>query len=259
LLNLAAPNRCIIYSVLVSATGVYTGSSEGRDMGSVLCNAAPVALLDAWGKGSHAIAMMQSNGVVSVLSWQQLAPTQVKYELRPFMPDIGAYIFAGSYLALSPAGTLLCVAHIAVTQHAYVVAIVGGFNSAPRVPGGAVSTPTTAPSYPPAPGPSNSGVTDVGRPVDNVVAGLFGGVSLVAALLALFVASFPDHAAAKFITASARAAWRGGEAAANGLADRVLRGGKPPTQLHVAGAVSVAVASGGERASLLRPAAAAAT
>ena len=250
------PNRCVIYSVLVAATGVFTGSSEGRNMGGSLCNAAPVALLDAWGKGFHAIALMQSNGIVSILDWKQFSPTQVRYGLRPFMPDAGPnlFVFAGSYLALSPAGTLLCVAHVAGTQHAYVVAVVGGFNSAPRVPGGAVSTPTSAPSYSPAPGPSNSGVTDVGRPVDNVVAGLFGGVSLVAALLVLFVASFPDHAAAKFITAGARAVWRGGEAAASGLADRVLRGGKPPTQLLVGGSVAVAVANGGERASLLRPA-----
>ena len=251
-INLAKPNQCVIYSVLVSAEGVYTGSSEGRRMGGALCNAGPVALLNAWGKGFHAIAMMQQNGVVAVLDWRAFAPTQVSYSLQAFLPDEGgAYVFAGSYLALSPAGTLLAIVHQASSQHAWLVAVVGGFNAPPPMPTPVIPIPSAAP-----PAPSNA-VTDTGRPVDNVVAGLFGGVSLAAALAVLFVASYPDARASKIMVAGARAVWSGGAAAANGLANKVLRGGAPPTQLMGSGATAVFV-SGGERASLLRPAAPAA-
>ena len=246
-INLVRPAQCVIFSVLVGPTGVVPSSGEGRRMGNVLCNAAPVALLNAWGRDFHAVAMMQANGIVSVLDWRALAPTQVRYALRPFLPQNGApATFAGSYLALSPAGTLLAVAHMGGARpSAYVLAVVGGFNAPPAAP-----APPAPASPSSAPAPAN-GVTDAGRPVDNVVAGLFGGVSLALALAVLFATSYPEAAASKLMVASARAVWNGGAAAANSLSDRLLRGGKPPTRLMGAGAVAVA-AAGGERTSLLR-------
>jgi len=259
-INLVKPVRCVLYSVLVSITGLYEGSTEGVRLGTTTCNAAPVALLDAWGKGFHAIAAMQSNGVVSVYDWKAFSPLQVHFSLHPFLPqeDGAAVIFAGSYLALSPAGTLLAIAHVAKSQRAFLVAIVGGFTAPPQPPGG--------PPAPPSPGPTpgNNVVTDAGRPIDNVVAGLFGGVSLLAALVALFVASYPEAAASRLILAGARSAWGAGAGAASRLTDAVLRGGKPPTQLSFGVALAPAPAAagggsgggggGGERASLLRPA-----
>lgn len=257
-LNLARPAQCVLYSVLVDYRGVFLGSSEGRRMGNILCNSAPVALLDAAGKGKHRIAILQDNGVLGIVDWLALHTLAVNVALRPFVkhPDgaDGVVTFMGSYLALNSKGTLLAVAHAGKTSRAYLVAVVGAFRGRPPAP-----TPSgPSPSASPAPGPGgNSAVTDAGRPMDNLLAGLFGGVCVVGALAAVLVASFPDAPASRAIVSASKAAWGGAEALAARASDLALRGGRPATPLMMSpgsGAPDVGVrvgGGGGERSSLL--------
>ena len=137
--NLASPNKCVLLTVLVSAQGIYSATTEGRPF-SGLCNSAPVALLNAYGVGKHAVALILQAGGLHIMDWKVLSPSQVDWTLTPYLPaGTKGAVFAGNYLAASPHGTILVVAHETSINHAYLVAVVGALN-------GKAPNPSASPS-----------------------------------------------------------------------------------------------------------------
>ena len=229
-INLATPNTCVLYTVLVTATGVYTGSSESRKFPG-LCNSAPIAMLNAYGVGKHVVAIILTSGNLHILDWNKFSPSEVDWPLAPYLP-VGStgVVFAGNYIAASSHGTILVVAHEQSINHAYLIAVVGALNG--KAPGPSASpSPSSSASASPSASPSASSTsipnitpsqfapTPSTEPVPNnapinqnsispggVAASIFGTFALLGVAASFIVFRYPSSQAAKVISSTSSAA-----------------------------------------------------
>ena len=194
---------CTLISFFVSNAGVLyeQGQYQVYRMRGVVCNSAPVALLDLWGAGQHGIALLLGNGTITYFPWQNIAGgATVSWSTLDYLPggtavpdEMPDYSFPGNYITATTAGSLIFVLHergYPDPNHAFLVAIVGGHLGAPPLP---------------APSSSNSAATAA---VDSVAAA-FGTLGALAAIAAAIVWFAPTSAAAGVISSASLAVYGG--------------------------------------------------
>lgn len=217
-INTATPNRCVLMTVLVTYNGVYIGPTETRAFAG-LCNSAPVALLNAYGKGKHAVAIILQAGGLHIVDWKVFSPSQVDWPLAPYLPaGTSGAVFAGNYISASPHGTLLVVVHEQSINHAYLVAVVGALNgkapnpSATPSPSASASASATAyptqaaPSASAQPAPNNAPASTTNVTPAGVAGGIFGTLGALGVIATFIVFRYPTSSAARVISTGASAA-----------------------------------------------------
>ena len=113
---------CSLLQVFISNEGVLyqTGQFYTRRLRNTSCNAAPVVLLDLWGKEQHGIVVLLSNGTLAYFlhNSEGQASLKTSFSLFPYLPDGNlpindrpAFDFAGNYMAATTSGAVLFVVH----------------------------------------------------------------------------------------------------------------------------------------------------
>lgn len=211
-----APPACSLVSMRLDGTGPYEHTLQGYIMQGATCYAAPAAILDAWGPGQHAIAVVPADGVLRMFQADGFGATGPRYTIdgHASLPWGGAYQAQGPYLTVTPSGSVLWVSKDTRltskggTYAAYLVGVANAVNGA--VP-------------PPPPSGPSAGV------VVAAIAAALGGLGAAAAAVVFLAprASFPNPVTggevvpAELIRAGAFAAWSGTKTASSWLAGAV--------------------------------------
>ena len=212
----SVPRHSSLVTVKADSSGPYIAEADGYIFTGTIINAAPVALLNAWGLGVHAIVVATQTKGVQMFYWDRVsAGPRYTFDVSAALPSPGTWHLCGNYMAASETGTLLVVAHDTVGKEAFLVAISNSVNGPAPVA--------------PAPAPTSSSGGSPNSVVIAVFASL-GGVAAAAGAIVLLAprASFNmpgvgNVVPADVIKAGAAGVW-GAASAGAGMAARALRG-----------------------------------
>lgn len=212
--------QCSLVSYKVDRAGAYL--EEGLILSEAsFCNAAPVAIMDAWGSGAHAVALSTAHGKLLLFAWKGFGAAGPKFSynvdahLFPPTSSGGGMVLTygialcGNYMAATSTGTVIMIAHDSEGQDTYLVAVRN-----------AVLGPAAEYVAPPASGMSG------GAKAAAAFFGTVGGIVAISAAIVVLapaaVVNIPGVGAvvpADVIKSTAGAMWRGTKAAASWTSD----------------------------------------